>query len=114
MEKKIKLDFGMFSCTAKLFDTPVARALYESLPHTVSLTTWGDEAYGSIGVNLGEYKPVPAIPPGGLAYTNQGNYICIFYGQTPAWSVEHIGAIEDNAWQNLPGKSLKQVTISAE
>ncbi|MFC1862725.1 cyclophilin-like family protein [Thermodesulfobacteriota bacterium] len=42
------------------------------------------------GINLGEDNPVPDIPPGGIAYTNNGNFLCIFFGQTPAWSVEYI------------------------
>ncbi len=62
---------------------------------------WGEELYGSIGVDLGEANPVEAIPPGGIAYTNQGNYVCIFFGQTPAWAVEHIGQVADDQWKSL-------------
>ena len=57
--------------------------------------------YGSIGIDLGVDNPISEIPAGGLAYTNQGNYLCVFFGQTPAWAVEHIGQIKGEQWQKL-------------
>nr|WP_319394161.1 cyclophilin-like family protein [uncultured Desulfobacter sp.] len=51
-------------------------------------------------VSLREAKPVPAIPPGGIAYTNNGDYVCIFFGPTPAWPVEYIGQIDGGTWKN--------------
>ena len=92
----IELDFGTFICKASLFDTKIAKRFSESLPCKVSLTKWGDELYGSIGKDLGKEKPVPNIPPGGIAYTHQGNYVCVFFGQTPAWPVEYIGQLRDD------------------
>ena len=100
---QIIIDFGEFSIDAILFNTRIAEKFAQNLPYEVSLTTWGEELYGSIGIDLGEENPVPVIPPGGLAYTNNGNYVCIFFGQTPAWSVEHIGQMADDQWQQLVG-----------
>ncbi len=99
--KKIVLDFGAFAMTATLFATQIGNRFYERLPCTVSLTRWGRELYGSIGVDLGEQDPVPSIPPGGIAYTNQGNFFCLFFGQNPAWPVEDIGRIDDDQWTKL-------------
>ncbi len=113
MNNKIILNFGEFSITAKLFDTKIARQFYAHLPYEISLTTWGDEAYGSIGIDLGEEDPVPDIPPGGLAYTRQGNYFCIFYGQKPAWAVEFIGEIE-GPLTDLVEKTFTKVIISGQ
>lgn len=110
--KKCILDFGEFQLPVELFDCPLANRFYEGLPYTVSLTSWGNEAYGSIGIDLGEDNPVPEIPKGGLAYTNTGNYVCIFYGQSPAWPVEYIGQIHGGQWQKLLSRSgLSQVII---
>ena len=112
---KINLNFGAFRLEAELFDSPTARKFLENLPYTVSLMKWGDELYGSIGIDLGEDAPVPDIPPGGIAYTNNGNYVCLFFGQTPAWPVEYIGQINGDSWKGLSGKGdLNSVTIKLE
>lgn len=108
--QKIKLTFDTISIEAKLNDSPVAQKLYEELPKTLDLITWGDEAYGSIGVDLGEFNPVPEIPGGGIAYTNNGNYLCFFYGQRPAWAVEYIGDM-DNGWMQLISNPPAKVCI---
>lgn len=92
---KVSIDFEDFSLTATLFDTAVAARFAATLPKTVSFTRWGGEMYGSIGADLGEEAPVADIPEGGIAYTNRGNYVCIFFGQRPAWPVDHIGQIDD-------------------
>lgn len=108
----IVLDFGAFNLEAGLFDLPIATKFAENLPYTVRLMKWGEELYGSIGIDLGEDAPVPEIPPGGIAYTNNGNFVCIFFGQTPAWPVEHIGQIKGDAWKTLSGKgALDSVAI---
>lgn len=93
---RITIDFGAFSLTATLFDTPIAGRFADTLPKTVSFTRWGGEMYGSIGADLGEETPVADIPVGGIAYTNRGNYVCIFWGQRPAWPVDHIGQIDED------------------
>lgn len=108
--KKIELDFGNMKLEAELFDTAVAEQFYSRLPYTIRLTHWGQEMYGSIGIDLGTESPVPVIPTGGLAYTNQGNYLCIFYGQNPAWSVEHIGRLIEG-WKGKLSGGFKTVTV---
>jgi len=97
----IKLDFGEVVLEAELFDCVVANKFMKHLPCTIELTKWGDELYGSIGRDLGVDNPILEVPAGGLAYTNQGNYLCIFYGQTPAWPVEYIGQIKGDEWKKL-------------
>jgi hypothetical protein len=110
----IELEFGSVVLSARLFDTAIAKKFLRNLPVTVSLMQWGDEFYGSIGVDLGEENPVEEIPPGGIAYTNNGNYVCIFFGQRPAWAVEHIGQIGDDQWRRLYEiTDCRQVTIRA-
>jgi len=106
MKNLIELDFGGFVLEATLFDTRTAKKFAEHMPYQVRLTHWGNELYGSIGdglggKNLGEENPVEDIPPGGIAYTSQGNYVCVFFGQRPAWAVEYIGQIIDEQWEKL-------------
>ena len=96
--RKIELNFGSFALEAELFDTAIAERFAAKLPCRVNLTPWGEELYGSIGVDLGEENPVAEILPGGLAYTNKGHFFCVFFGQSPAWPVEHIGKICGDQW----------------
>lgn len=100
-KNRITLDFGSLVLDAELFDSTVAARFAENLPYTIRLDQWGNELYGSIGINLGEENPIPKIPSGGIAYTNNGNYVCIFFGQTPAWPVEYIGRIKNDNWKKL-------------
>ncbi|MBD3345674.1 MAG: hypothetical protein GF401_11490 [Chitinivibrionales bacterium] len=111
MSMSILLDFLHVKLSAELFDTVTANRFVEHLPCTVDLVGWGKELYGSIGADLGEENPVSNIPPGGLAYTNHGNYFCIFFGQAPAWPVEHIGRIVE-PWEDVLRSSLRRVTVS--
>ena len=98
---KIELDFGSFVLDAELFDSVAAKKFAEHLPYNVNLVQWGNELYGSIKRNLGEEKLFGEIPPGGIAYTGNGNYVCIFFGQTPAWAVEYIGQVSNDQWKLL-------------
>lgn len=100
-EMDIELHFNDIIMQGRLFDTEIGRRLYAALPVKINLQTWGDESYGSIGVDLGAENPIPEIPAGGIAYTNQGDYLCLFYGQRPAWPVEHVGEILEEQWQQL-------------
>jgi hypothetical protein len=110
----IDLEFGAVVLNARLFNTNIAKKFLQNLPVTVNLMQWGEEFYGSIGIDLGEEDPVEDIPPGGIAYTHSGNYVCIFFGQKPAWAVEHIGQIVDDQWRLLREiPDCRSVTIRA-
>ncbi len=112
MPSQIVLDFGTFDLRAKLFDLPICEALVKILPATIDLTSWGGELYGTLPLSCDEPgKLVSAIPPGGIAYSYQGSYLCIFFGQTPAWPVEHIGNIAGNKWESLKNTRVDKVTI---
>ena len=110
-KNRIELNFGSFVLDAELFDTDVAKKFTAHLPYPVRLTHWGNELYGSIEKDLGEENPVADIPAGGIAYTNQGNYVCIFFGQKPAWAVEYIGQIPDHHWQVLVESPAQKAVV---
>ena len=111
MTEKIVLDFGDFQISAELFDTPTALALSSVLPKEISLIYWGAEAYGTIGRDLGSDSPRSVIPPGGIAYTNRGNYLCFFFGQDPAWPVEYVGTMEESGWKRLAAEKPAVVAV---
>jgi hypothetical protein len=114
MPNQIILDFATFDLKAELFDLPVCEAFVNILPATVELTSWGGELYGPLPLSCNKMgKLVPAILPGGIAYSYRGPYLCIFFGQTPAWPVEHIGKIEGKEWEKLREAEVDKVTIKA-
>ena len=70
---------------ARLLDTPAADAVWEALPVRVSVSTWGDEIYGDVGLDVSlppDATDVAAV--GDLAIWPPGRAICIFFGPTPA------------------------------
>lgn len=108
----IQLEIDGHRLGGRLFETRVAYDLFRLLPLEIELQTWGKECYGPISADLGTENPVPSIPPGGIAYTNQGNYLCLFYGQQPAWPVEHVGEVAENEWQLLETLSPTRLRIT--
>lgn len=108
---QIILDLGSVNLYAELFNSKVSARFFENLPYSIHLQKWGDELYGSIGIDLGEENPVSDIPPGGIAYTNNGNYLCIFFGQAPAWPVEYIGQISGDSWKILKENDYSSITV---
>ena len=68
-----------------MHDTPAADAVWRTLPLRVPASTWGDEIYAGIGVDVDpplEATDVAAV--GDLAIWPPGRAICIFFGPTPA------------------------------
>ena len=60
----------------------------------MSLQTYGAEVYGPLKTKLPSFRVQPMIPPGGLAYSENGNFLCVFWGQAPAWPVDYLGQID--------------------
>lgn len=76
---------GDYSGAARLHETPAADAVWQTLPLAVSVSTWGDEIYAGIGVDVdppADATDVAAV--GDLAIWPPGRAICIFFGPTPA------------------------------
>lgn len=68
-----------------MHDTPAADAVWQALPLRVSVSTWGDEIYAGIGVDVdltSDATDVAAV--GDLAIWPPGRAFCIFFGPTPA------------------------------
>ncbi len=57
---------------------------WEALPLKVNLSTWGDELYGAIPVDIEAENPREEFEVGDIAYWLQGSGFCILYGRTPA------------------------------
>lgn len=101
---KIKFNIGKMSMMADLNDSPTAQKIFEVLPLTASLNTWGDEIYFSIPVNSPlDQTSKEVVEIGDLGYWPPGSAFCIFFGMTPMSSS---GKIVPASAVNVIGKIL--------
>ena len=101
---KIKINIGKMSMMADLNDSPTARKIFEVLPLTTSLNTWGDEIYFSIPINSSlDETSKEVVEIGDLGYWPPGSAFCIFFGMTPMSSP---GKIMPASAVNVIGKIL--------
>jgi len=110
----IYLQFEDIKLEIDLFEHPANEKIMKHLPLTISLEKWGNEYYGQIPVNVAQIDSTNEISEGGIAYSNKGNYFCIFFGQNPAWPVDKIGIIKEDSWKKLISSEYSQVTIIEE
>ena len=90
--------------SATLDDSSTADAVWEALPITGQVQTWGDEIYFPIPVEAAEAPDAQAtVDKGAVAYWPPGNALCLFWGPTPmsrgdeirpASAVNVLGAID--------------------
>ena len=100
---------------AAVFDTPTGRGFLASCVPTrgLPLSTSGCEVYGPLGVKLPVHELQPRIPAGGLAFSHRGQYLCVFYGQDPAWPVDYIGHVEGD-YEALKQGTWKTLCVEAD
>jgi hypothetical protein len=61
-----------------------AQAIWDALPLEAKASTWGDEIYFSIPVDVAPENPREVVEMGDLGYWPPGSAFCIFFGPTPA------------------------------
>jgi hypothetical protein len=117
MKRKIKIIVGKLELEAWLNDTKTATKVFEALPITSTVNTWGDEIYFTIPVDAKPEDAKELVSPGDIAYWPPGKAMCIFFGKTPisrgdeirpASAVNIIGKIEGDY------KSLKKIKDGEE
>lgn len=85
--KDITITSGNISLNAELIDNATAQAIWDALPIENRASTWGDEVYFTIPVNMEASPDARAdVDVGELAYWPTGSAFCIFFGPTPASS----------------------------
>ena len=115
----VKLNFNVgagdsLQLRARVFDTSLGKAFLASAPHEIHrLSSYGAEVYGPLRLALPSISVQPRIPSGGVAYSESGNYLCIFYGQVPAWPVDYIAQI-DEGWESLQGGNWRDLIVREE
>ena len=90
MPKKIRITAGEVSVDAELNNTNTARAILDALPISASASTWGDEIYFRIPVDIELESGQEVVDLGDLGYWPPGQAFCLFFGPTPASRGEEI------------------------
>jgi hypothetical protein len=84
MMMKIRIAWKSGEVTADLRDTPGARALLAALPCESSASTWGEEVYFSVPVNMKlEADAQQVVAAGDVCFWVQGGALALPFGPTP-------------------------------
>jgi hypothetical protein len=83
MARIIQIKTGSIKVEAALNDSKTAAAIWNALPVTTPINTWGDEIYFEIPVKIGAEKAQETVQLGELGYWPPGRAFCIFFGPTP-------------------------------
>jgi len=120
MKRKIKITVGKLELEAWLNDTKTAAKVFEALPITSTVNTWGDEIYFTIPVTAGVEDARELVGLGDIAYWPPGKAMCIFFGKTPiskgdeirpASPVNIIGKVEGDLKALKKVKDGEEITI---
>ena len=84
MSSSIRILLDQGELTATLDDSLTARAILDALPLEATASTWGQEIYFSVPVQVPEAADArEEMAAGELAYWPMGAAFCIFFGPTP-------------------------------
>lgn len=81
--KKIRIKSGGLEVMAQLNQSQTAQLIWNHLPISSRINTWGEEIYFPIPVRAGEENPQEVVREGDLGYWPPGEALCVFFGQTP-------------------------------
>jgi hypothetical protein len=96
VEKNITISVQGMAFKAVLNDSPTAGAIWNALPITSSVNTWGEEIYFSLGVSVPlEPGASAVVQMYDIGYWPPGQAFCIFFGQTPVSTPTEIRAASE-------------------
>ncbi len=90
MQRTIRIKVSDIELEAVLDSSRTAGAIWEALPITAGINTWGDEVYFTIPVKLELERGQEVVEVGDLGYWPTGSACCIFFGLTPMSRGEEI------------------------
>ena len=92
MKRQIRIRAGSVLALAELSNTKAADAIWQALPISGRVNTWGDEIYFRIPVKMELEAGQEVVNFGDLGYWPPGSAFCIFFGPTPASNKNEIRA----------------------
>ena len=92
MERQIRIKAGSVIVVAELYNTKTAEAIWQALPFSSKVNTWGDEIYFRIPVRIELEAGQEIVDFGDLGYWPPGSAFCLFFGPTPVSSQGEIRA----------------------
>jgi hypothetical protein len=90
MKKQIRIRTSSVTALAELYETKTAEAIWQALPLSNKVKTWGDEIYFSIPLKKELEAGQEVVSLGDLGYWSTGSAFCIFFGLTPVSSQDEI------------------------
>ena len=120
MKRQILIKAGPVTALAELYNTKAADAIWQALPLTSNVNTWGEEIYFSIPVNRELEEGQQIVNSGDLGYWPPGSAFCIFFGPTPmsrgdeirpASPVDVFGHLVDDPKVFLKVKDGKEIAV---
>ena len=92
IKRQIRIKVGTVTALADLYDTKLAEAIWQALPFSSTVNTWGDEIYFSIPLKIDLESGQETVNLGDLGYWPPGSAFCIFFGSTPISNQNEIRA----------------------
>ena len=112
--KKCKITIDKIIFEVVLFNSPTANKIWNSLPISSNIKTWGKEIYFYTDVSANkEPNAKSIIELGEIAYWPTGKAIAIGFGKTPISQKDEIRLADDcNIWgeTNFDLKKLENIT----
>lgn len=112
--KKCKITIDKIIFEVVLFDSPTAFKIWNSLPLSSNIKTWGKEIYFHIDVVANKEPDAKSVIEfGEIAYWPAGKVIAIGFGKTPISQNDEIRLADDcNVWgkTNFDLKNLDNIT----
>lgn len=122
MSKQIIIRSDTISLKAELNNSDTAHKVFDSLPITGTVNTWGEEIYITTLIKAGPENPKEVVETGDIGYWPPGSAICLFFGPTPASKgneirpaspVNVIGKIKEDPTQLKQVKARSSITLEA-
>jgi len=103
MKRELRIKAGSVTALAELNATRTAEAIWQALPLSGNINTWGEEIYFAIPLKMELEDGQEVVNSGDLGYWPRGSAFCIFFGPTP---VSREGEIRAASPVNIFGKLI--------
>ncbi|MEO1720280.1 MAG: cyclophilin-like fold protein [Pseudomonadota bacterium] len=115
MARKVLIAAGDVTLSATLRDTPTADAIWDALPISGRVMTWGCEIYFSTSLSISRDADAKSVmEPGEIAFWPDGSAIAVGFGPTPISQADEIRlASPSNVWADADGDVRMFETVSA-